>query len=64
MPLEVKFLINEIKQSDCSFIRNGVPHSAKRAAEHLTLKYNNGKSYAQNGNPLLKTSQLKARGRV
>ncbi|WP_419182688.1 hypothetical protein [Pseudoalteromonas spongiae] len=45
-------------------MRNGVSHSAKRAAEHLTLKYNNGKSYAQKANPLLKISQLKARGRV
>ena len=60
MPIEVKFLINEIKQSDCSFIRNGLSHSAKRAAEHLTLKYNNGKSYAQNGKSFIKNLATKS----
>ena len=60
MSVEVKFLINEIKQSDCSFIRNGVSHSAKRAAEHLTLKYNNGKSYAQNGKSFIKNLATKS----
>ena len=37
MPDEISFLIEQVRNSNCTFIRNGIGHSAKKAAEHLTL---------------------------
>jgi Family of unknown function (DUF5329) len=43
---EINALINAIETSGCQFIRNGDNHTAAQAAEHLSLKYRKGKSYA------------------
>ncbi|MDE3271024.1 DUF5329 family protein [Pseudoalteromonas sp. G4] len=53
MPKDIQFLIEQVKKSDCIFFRNGSAFTAKEAANHLTLKYNNGKRYAKNGNDFI-----------
>ena len=46
---QVDYLINQVRTSDCTFIRNGIEHSANDAANHLNLKYSNAKKYARTG---------------
>ncbi|MGR5178458.1 DUF5329 family protein [Vibrio parahaemolyticus] len=40
---DVLYLINQMRQSDCDFIRNGDSHNGTEAAEHLTRKWNYAK---------------------
>lgn len=60
MPKDIEFLIEQVKNSDCIFIRNGSSYSSNDAASHLTLKYNNGKRYAQNGVDFIKNLASKS----
>lgn len=53
MPEDIAFLIKQIRQSECVFIRNGLNHSANQAADHLILKYNNGKQFAKTANDFI-----------
>jgi hypothetical protein len=43
---EIGFLIEAIGDSGCTFVRNGKPHSARDAEEHIRMKYRRGKRYA------------------
>ena len=43
---EIRALIKAVSESGCEFNRNGSLHSAEAAAEHLELKYTQGKRYA------------------
>ena len=43
---EVAYLLEFVASSGCTFIRNGDDHDAANAADHLRLKYNRGKRYA------------------
>jgi Family of unknown function (DUF5329) len=44
--VEVEFLIQAVADSGCTYTRNGTDHEAAEAADHLRLKYNRGKRYA------------------
>ncbi len=35
----IRFLLEFVRTSNCSFIRNGTPHTAVEAVAHLTKKY-------------------------
>ena len=43
---EIHALIRAVAESGCEFNRNGSPHSAEAAAEHLEFKYSQGKRHA------------------
>lgn len=43
---EILALIQKVAVSDCQFERNGDLHDAEAAADHLRLKYRNGRRYA------------------
>ena len=43
---EVRYLIDSVEQSGCSFERNGKSYAADDAADHLAMKYRRGKKYA------------------
>jgi len=45
IPGEVDFLLQYVADSGCTFIRNGNEYDARRAAAHLTLKYQRGKQH-------------------
>lgn len=45
MEAEIDFLVEEIGESDCTFIRNGNEHSAQDAADHLQMKRKRGRRY-------------------
>jgi hypothetical protein len=45
MESEIDYLVAQIGQSDCTFIRNGKEHSAKNAEDHLQMKRRRGKRY-------------------
>lgn len=42
---EIQYLLDFVASSNCTFVRNGDNHDAADAADHLRLKYNNGKRY-------------------
>jgi hypothetical protein len=42
---EVAFLLDWVRTSDCTFIRNGDNHPASKAAEHLAMKYSRGRRW-------------------
>jgi hypothetical protein len=44
--VEIHYLLDYVAGSGCSFLRNGDTHDAVDAADHLRLKYNRGKRYA------------------
>ena len=44
--IEIRWLIQAVRDSGCEFDRNGTRYPAERAAEHLELKYSRGKRYA------------------
>jgi hypothetical protein len=41
---EIRHLLDFVSVSGCTFIRNGDPHAAKDAAEHLLMKYERAQS--------------------
>jgi hypothetical protein len=43
---EIEYLLRFVAASGCTFIRNGDAHDAPDAADHLRLKYNRGRRYA------------------
>jgi hypothetical protein len=43
---EIQYLLEFVASSGCSFTRNGSTHDSADAADHLRLKYSNGKKYA------------------
>lgn len=43
--VEIQYLLNAIGESDCTFIRNGKPHEAGEAEDHLEMKYGRGKRW-------------------
>jgi hypothetical protein len=43
---EIDHLLEAIGNSGCVFIRNGTHHDAKKAEEHLRMKYERGRRYA------------------
>jgi len=45
LDVEVAYLIDEVSESGCSFVRNGKEHTASEAADHLRMKARRGKRY-------------------
>lgn len=43
---EILQLIQVVEDSQCEFERNGTTYNSADAADHLRLKYNNGRRYA------------------
>ena len=41
---EISYLLSQIAQSDCQFIRNSKIHSPEQALEHINRKYNHLKN--------------------
>jgi len=35
----IRYLLDFVSKSDCTFIRNGVPHTGRKAADHFRSKY-------------------------
>ena len=45
LDVEVAYLIDEVSESGCRFVRNGKEHTASEAADHLRMKAKRGKRY-------------------
>jgi hypothetical protein len=45
MEVEIDYLIAQVADSDCTFIRNGREHDAEAASEHLKMKRERGKRH-------------------
>ena len=42
---EIEYLLTQVSDSGCIFIRNGSEHDAADAADHMRMKYGNGKRW-------------------
>ncbi len=42
---EIEYLLTQVSDSGCVFIRNGTEHDAADAADHMRMKYGNGKRW-------------------
>lgn len=49
----IEYLLNQIGQSDCVFVRNGDEHEASEAADHLRMKLRRGKKYVDNADDFI-----------
>lgn len=45
---EIQYLLQEVGSSDCTFVRNGERHAARRAEDHLRMKYNKARKHIDN----------------
>jgi hypothetical protein len=43
---EIEYLLGAIGSSECTFVRNGKRYAATKAEEHLRMKYERGRRYA------------------
>lgn len=43
---EIQYLLGFVAASGCTFVRNGDAHDSADAADHLRLKYDRGRRYA------------------
>lgn len=50
---EVEYLLDFVSTSGCTFTRNGSDHDSAGAADHLRLKYSNGKRYVNNADQFI-----------
>ena len=57
---EIRSLIQWVAGSDCEFNRNGSFHSAEVAAEHLELKYSQGKRYVDSAEAFIERLATKS----
>ena len=57
---EIRSLIQWVAVSDCEFNRNGSFHSAEVAAEHLELKYSQGKRYVDSAEAFIERLATKS----
>jgi Family of unknown function (DUF5329) len=48
MNAEIDWLIDQVADSDCTFIRNGSEHDAASAMKHLQMKRERGRRYYDN----------------
>ena len=44
---EIRYLLNAVGDSGCTFIRNGQQHQASEASSHLLMKYEQGKQWVR-----------------
>lgn len=51
---EIEYLLNQVGDSGCVFIRNGGEHSAADAEDHLRMKYRRGRKYFDNADEFIK----------
>lgn len=42
---EIRYLLDYVARSQCTFVRNGTAHDPADAADHLRLKYQRGSRY-------------------
>ena len=45
MDAEIDYLLDSVRNSDCSFVRNGKAHDSAAAAKHLQMKRKRGRRY-------------------
>lgn len=50
---EIQYLLEFVSGSGCTFTRNGSDHDSAGAADHLRLKYSNGKRYANSADQFI-----------
>ncbi len=57
---EIDFLIDSIRNSQCSFTRNGTVYSPEKAADHLQMKYNKTKKYIKSAEDFIEKLATKS----
>ncbi len=57
---EIDSLIYSIRNSQCSFTRNGTIHTPEKAADHLQMKYNKTKKYIKTADDFIEKLATKS----
>lgn len=56
----ISYLLDFVSKSDCTFIRNGVPHTGREAADHFKSKYEHFKKEIKTPQDFIQTSATKS----
>ena len=56
----IRYLLDFVSKSDCTFIRNGVPHTGKEAANHFRSKYEHFESEIKTPEDFIQMSATKS----
>ena len=56
----IRYLLDYVSKSDCTFIRNGEPHTGKEASDHFKSKYEHFKSEIKTPEDFIQTSATKS----
>jgi hypothetical protein len=56
----ISYLLDYVSKSDCTFIRNGVPHTGKEAANHFRSKYEHFESEIKTPEDFIQMSATKS----
>ena len=57
---EISYLIQAVGDSGCTFLRNGTEHSPQDAANHMRLKYKNGKRWVNSAEQFIERLATKS----
>lgn len=56
----IRYLLDFVSKSDCTFIRNGVPHTGREAANHFRSKYEHFVSEIETPEDFIRMSATKS----
>jgi hypothetical protein len=56
----IRYLLDFVSKSDCTFIRNGVPHTGREAADHFISKYEHFKNEIKTPEDFIQMSATKS----
>src|SRR5579863_9985683 len=56
----IRYLLDFVSKSDCTFIRNGVPHTGREAADHFRSKYEHFESEIKTPEDFIQMSATKS----
>ena len=56
----IRYLLDFVSKSDCTFIRNGVPHNGREAASHFRAKYEHFVSEIKTSEDFIQMSAAKS----
>lgn len=56
----IRYLLDFVSRSDCTFIRNGVPHTGREAADHFRSKYEHFESEIKTPEDFIQMSATKS----
>lgn len=57
---EINYLLNYVKTTECTYIRNGTEHTGKEASKHIKAKYDHYKDEIKTAEDFIRLSATKS----